>query len=43
MKDHSAAFQSLWNQMQQDVKEAGFGPENVEDAVRAIREESRAG
>ena len=42
MKDHSAALQSLWNQMQQNAKEAGAGPDNVEDAVRAVREESRA-
>ena len=42
MKDHSAAFQSLWNQMQQNAKETGAGPDNVEDAVRAVREESRA-
>ena len=42
-RDRGAALRALWNRMQQNAEEAGAGPEDVKDAVRAVREQSRSG
>jgi Ribbon-helix-helix protein, copG family. len=40
-RDRGAALRALWDQMGRSTKEAGSGPEDVEEAIRAVREESR--
>ena len=40
-RDRGAALRSLWNRMQQNAKEAGAGPEDVEEAIQAVRKEGR--
>ena len=40
-RDRGAALRALWDQMGRSTKEAGNGPEDVEEAIRAVREESR--
>lgn len=39
-RDRGAALQSLWDQMKRNAEEAGTGPEDVEKAIRVVREES---
>ena len=41
-RDRGAALRALWDQMQQNADEAGATPEDVEKAIRAVREESRS-
>jgi hypothetical protein len=41
-RDQGTALRALWNRMQQDAEEAGNGPEVVEDAIQAVRENSSA-
>ena len=41
-RDRGAALRALWNQMQQNAGEAQASSEDVEEAVRAVRTESRA-
>jgi len=41
-RDRGTALRSLWDKMQQNAEEAGASPEDVEDAVRAVREQSRS-
>jgi predicted transcriptional regulator len=40
-RDRGAALRSLWNRMQQNAKEAGAGPEDVEEAIQAVRGQGR--
>jgi len=40
-RDRGAALRALWGQMQQNAEEAGSGPEDVEEAIRAVRKGSR--
>jgi predicted transcriptional regulator len=42
-RDRGAALRALWNQMKRNAEEAQAGPEDVEEAVRAVREQSRSG
>ncbi len=42
-RDRGAALQALWDRMQKNAEEAGAGPEDVNQAIRAVREESRSG
>jgi len=41
-RDRGAALRALWGQMQQNAEEAGASPKDVDRAIRAVREESRA-
>lgn len=41
-RDRGAALRSLWDRMQQNAEEAGAGPEDVDEAIRAVRGESQA-
>jgi predicted transcriptional regulator len=41
-RDRGAALRSLWDRMQQNAKEAGSGPEDVEEAIQAVRKEGRS-
>ena len=38
-RDRGAALRSLWDRMQQNAKEAGAGPEDVEEAIRMVRQD----
>jgi hypothetical protein len=39
-RDRGTPLRSLWDRMQQSAEEAGTGPEDVEEAVRAVRRKS---
>jgi predicted transcriptional regulator len=41
-RDRGAALQALWTRMQENAEEAGAGPEDVGQAIQAIRETNRA-
>jgi predicted transcriptional regulator len=41
-RDRGAALRSLWDRMQQNAKEAGTGPEDVGEAIQAVRGQGRA-
>ena len=41
-RDRGAALRALWNRMQQNAEETGAGPEDVDQAIQAVREKSRA-
>ncbi len=41
VRDRGAALRALWTQVQQTAEDAGAGPEDVEEAIRAVRERSR--
>jgi len=41
-RDRGAALRALWNQMQQNAEEAASGPEDVDEALQTVREESRS-
>ncbi|MFB6248970.1 MAG: ribbon-helix-helix protein, CopG family [Salinibacter sp.] len=41
-RDRSAALRALWNQMERSAEETETGPEDVEEAIRAVRRKSRA-
>ncbi|MEF8795733.1 MAG: ribbon-helix-helix domain-containing protein [Salinivenus sp.] len=41
-RDRGAALRALWNQMQQNAEKAGAGPEDVDRAIRAVREENQS-
>lgn len=41
-RDRGTALRSLWDRMQQNAKEAGTGPEDVEEAIRTVRDEGRS-
>jgi len=41
-RDRGAGLRALWDQMQQNAEEAGAGPEDVDRAIRAVREESQS-
>lgn len=38
-RDRGAALKALWHRMQQNAEAAGTGPEDVEAAIRAVRDE----
>jgi len=40
-RDRGAALRSLWDRMQKNAEEAGATPEDVEEAIRAVRGESQ--
>jgi len=40
-RDRGAALRSLWDRMQRNAEEAGAASEDVEEAIQAVREESR--
>lgn len=40
-RDRGAALRSLWDRMQQNAKEAEAGPEDVEEAIQAVRVRGR--
>ncbi len=42
-RDRGAALRSLWDRMQHKAEEAGASPGDVDQAIRAVREESRPG
>jgi Ribbon-helix-helix protein, copG family. len=35
-RDRSTALQALWDKMQENAEEAGAGPEDVDQAIRAV-------
>ena len=41
-RDRGAALRALWNQMQQNAEKNGADAEDVDQAIRAVREESRS-
>lgn len=41
-RDRGAALRALWDRMQQNAEEAGAGPADVEEAIRAVREKPHA-
>jgi predicted transcriptional regulator len=41
-RDRGAALRALWNQMERSAEEAGTGPKDVEEAIRAVRRRGRA-
>jgi predicted transcriptional regulator len=41
-RDRGAALTALWDRMRQNAEAAGAGAEDVEDAIRAVRDESRS-
>jgi len=41
-RDRGAALRALWSQMQQNAEEAGAGPEDVDRAIRTVREENQS-
>ncbi len=41
-RDRGAALRSLWSRMQQNAEEAEADPEEVDQAIRAVRKESRS-
>jgi predicted transcriptional regulator len=40
-RDRGAALRSLWDRMQQNAREAEPGPEDVEEAIQAVRVRGR--
>jgi predicted transcriptional regulator len=40
-RDRGTALRSLWDRMQQNAEEVGTTQEEVEEAIRAVREEGR--
>jgi predicted transcriptional regulator len=40
-RDRGTALRALWDRMQQNAEEAGSGPQDVEEAIRVVREKSR--
>jgi len=40
-RDRSAALRGLWRRMQDNAEAAGADPEEVEDAIRALRDDGR--
>ena len=40
-RDRGAALRALWNQMQKNAETAGAASEDVEEAIRTVREENR--
>jgi len=42
-RDRGTALRALWDRMQQNAEEAGSGPQDVEEAIRVVRESRREG
>jgi predicted transcriptional regulator len=40
-RDRGSGLRALWDRMQQNAEEAGSGPQDVEEAIRVVREKSR--
>ena len=40
-RDRGAALTALWDRMHQHAEAAGAGPDDVEDAIRVVREKHR--
>jgi predicted transcriptional regulator len=41
-RDRGAALRALWNQMKQNAEEDQAGPDDVEEAIRVVRQNRRA-
>lgn len=41
-RDRGTGLRALWNRMQKNAEDAGARPEDVEEAIQAVREQSHA-